>query len=62
MLTLTWAIGRIDLDAKASIRTPMIAPAKTTRIGDKSEYERVGEINSLIYLPPCVGSGSVNPI
>ena len=62
MLTLTCAMGRIDLDAKASMSTPIIAPAKTTKIGESSEYESVGEINSLIYLPPCVGAGSVNPI
>ena len=40
----------------------MIAPAKTTKIGESSEYESVGEINSLIYLPPNVGAGSVKPI
>ena len=50
--TLTCAIGRTDLEAKASIRTPIIAPAKTTKIGESNEYESVGEINSLIYLPP----------
>jgi hypothetical protein len=37
MLTLTCAIGRIDLDAKASIKTPIIAPAKTTNIGESNE-------------------------
>ena len=59
--TKSWADARTLLRAKASIKTPTIAPPSTISIGPRSAYSSTGDVN-VIYLPAIsVGAGSVNP-